>query len=46
VWLLAVAVGLTSGSGNVAVGWLCRAWQCGHFDRRQVLKISAVAGWQ
>jgi hypothetical protein len=30
------AVALTSGSGWVAVCWLDRACQCGHFDRRQV----------
>jgi hypothetical protein len=38
-----VAGGLTGGSGSVAVGGLCRAWQCGHFDRRQVDNRVAVA---
>jgi hypothetical protein len=41
-----VAVGLTGGSGSVAVGGLCRAWLCGHFDRRQVGNRVAVAAWQ
>jgi hypothetical protein len=49
VAVFAVANGLTSGSGRVAVGWLERVCHCGHFDRWQVenpfFVMVAVAGW-
>jgi hypothetical protein len=50
---VAVAVcsgsGVTSDSGTVAVGWLERVWQCGHFEWWQVeirWQWHRVAGWQ
>jgi hypothetical protein len=36
VAVFAVASGVTSGSGRVAVAGEDGGWQCGHFDRWQV----------
>jgi hypothetical protein len=50
VAVFAVASGVTSGSGRVAVAGEDGRWQCGHFDRWQVdipfFLMVAVAGWQ